>query len=312
MVAEVMRVVVRKEVQTAAVGGVEAAIVVLQTAGEATHLPTGVHHRMVGEAIQEEKAAPHLVAARVLHRAVDEARVEAEVLPAADDKVWPPVSLNYLRTTINNRKMKQQSNQGGNKTGSRNINMRSNGNGSKQGESMLENFFTDQLKDMYYAEQQLLKALPKMESESTTEELEEAFNNHARQTEKHVKRLERVFKIIGKKPEGKRCEAMDGLIKEAETIIRETKEGSMTRDAALIIAAQKVEHYEIASYGGLVQLAITMQLHRAADILEKTLFEEEDTDQLLTYIAESSINMEAEDEGVYSWQKEETEKSMEA
>jgi ferritin-like metal-binding protein YciE len=312
MVAEVMRVVVRKEVQTAAVGGVEAAIVVLQTAGEATHLPTGVHHRMVGEAIQEEKAAPHLVAARVLHRAVDEARVEAEVLPAADDKVWPPVSLNYLRTTINNRKMKQQSNQGGNKTGSRNINMRSNGNGSKQGESMLENFFTDQLKDMYYAEQQLLKALPKMESESTTEELEEAFNNHARQTEKHVKRLERVFKIIGKKPEGKRCEAMDGLIKEAETIIRETKEGSMTRDAALIIAAQKVEHYEIASYGGLVQLAITMQLHRAADILEKTLFEEEDTDQLLTYIAESSINMEAEDEGVYSWQKEETEESMEA
>jgi len=312
MVAEVMRVVVRKEVQTAAVGGVEAAIVVLQTAGEATHLPTGVHHRIVGEAIQEEKAAPHLVAARVLHRVVDEARVEAEVLPAADDKVWPPVSLNYLRTTINNRKMKQQSNQGGNKTGSRNINMRSNGNGSKQGESMLENFFTDQLKDMYYAEQQLLKALPKMESESTTEELEEAFNNHARQTEKHVKRLERVFKIIGKKPEGKRCEAMDGLIKEAETIIRETKEGSMTRDAALIIAAQKVEHYEIASYGGLVQLAITMQLHRAADILEKTLFEEEDTDQLLTYIAESSINMEAEDEGVYSWQKEETEESMEA
>jgi ferritin-like metal-binding protein YciE len=73
-----------------------------------------------------------------------------------------------------------------------------------------------------------------------------------------------------------------------------------------------VEHYEIASYGGLVQLAITMQLHRAADILEKTLFEEEDTDQLLTYIAESSINMEAEDEGVYSWQKEDTEESVEA
>jgi len=165
---------------------------------------------------------------------------------------------------------------------------------------------------MYYAEQKLLKALQKMERESTTEELEEAFSNHARQTEKHVKRFERVFKIIGKKPEGKKCEAMDGLIKEAETIIGETKEGSMTRDAALIIAAQKVEHYEIASYGGLVQLAITMQLHRAADILEKTLFEEEDTDQLLTYIAESSINMEAEDEGVYSWQKEETEESMEA
>jgi ferritin-like metal-binding protein YciE len=208
--------------------------------------------------------------------------------------------------------MKQQSNQGGNKTASRNVNMHSNGKSGNEGGSMLENFFTDQLKDMYYAEQQLLKALQKMENESTTEELEEAFSNHARQAEKHVKRLERVFKIIGKKPEGKKCEAMDGLIKEAETIIGETKEGSMTRDAALIIAAQKVEHYEIASYGGLVQLAITMQLYRAADILEKTLFEEEDTDQLLTYIAESSINMEAEDEGVYSWQKEETEESMEA
>jgi ferritin-like metal-binding protein YciE len=208
--------------------------------------------------------------------------------------------------------MKQQSNHGGNKTVSRNVNMRSNGNGSKEGESLLEKFFIDQLKDIYYAEQQLLKALQKMEKESTTEELEEAFNNHLKQTEKHVKRLEKVFKIIGKKPEGKKCEAMDGLIKEAETIISETKEGTMTRDAALIIAAQKVEHYEIASYGGLVQLAITMQLQRAAEILEKTLFEEEDTDQLLTYIAESSINMEAEDEGVYSWQKEETEESVEA
>ena len=138
--------------------------------------------------------------------------------------------------------MKQQSKQEGNKTLSRNMNMRSNGNGNKQGESMLENFFTDQLKDIYYAEQQLLKALQKMEKESTTEELEEAFNNHARQTEKHVKRLERVFKTIGNKTEGKKCEAMDGLIKEAETIIRETKEGSMTRDAALVIAAPKVEN----------------------------------------------------------------------
>src|SRR6187455_1282859 len=170
--------------------------------------------------------------------------------------------------------------------------------------SLLEKFFIDQLKDIYYAEQHLVKTLPEMQKAATSEELEDAFEEHLKQTERHVKRLEKVFQLIRQKAEGKKCEAIEGLTKEAKSIIEETKEGSMTRDAALIIAAQKVEHYEIASYGGLVQLAITMQLHRAADILEKTLFEEEDTDQLLTYIAESSINMEAEDEGVYSWQQE--------
>jgi ferritin-like metal-binding protein YciE len=170
---------------------------------------------------------------------------------------------------------------------------------------LLEKFFIDQLKDIYYAEQQLLKAIPKMAQASTTEELEDAFNNHLKQTERHVKRLEKVFQLIGKKSEGKKCEAMDGLIKESETIIKETKQGSMTRDAALIIAAQKVEHYEIATYGGLVQLAITMELHRAADVLDKTLLEEEDTDALLTEIAENYINLKAEQEGNYSWQKEE-------
>ena len=199
--------------------------------------------------------------------------------------------------------MKQQTNQAGNKKVPGNIS--ANGNKDKKAnESLLEKFFTDQLQDIYYAEQQLLKALPKMQQAATTEELEDAFADHTTQTERHVKRLEKVFKIIAKKAEGKKCEAMDGLVREAETIISETKEGSMTRDAALIIAAQKVEHYEIASYGGLVQLAITMQLLRVADILEKTLHEEEDTDQLLTFIAESHINMEAEDEGVYSWEKE--------
>jgi ferritin-like metal-binding protein YciE len=106
---------------------------------------------------------------------------------------------------------------------------------------------------------------------------------------------------------------MDGLLREADSIISETEEGTMTRDAALIIAAQKVEHYEIATYGGLVQLALTMKLERVADILEKTLREEEDTDQLLTFIAEAHINFEAEEEGSYSWQKqEETEETLTA
>ncbi len=178
-------------------------------------------------------------------------------------------------------------------------------NGNESQPSLLEKFFTDQLKDIYYAEQQLLKAIPKLAQASNTEELEDAFNDHLKQTERHIKRLEKVFQIIGKKPEAKRCEAMDGLIKESETIIKETKEGSMTRDAALIIAAQKVEHYEIATYGGLVQLALTMGINRAADILDKTLLEEEDTDALLTDIAENYINIEAEEEGSYSWQSEE-------
>ena len=172
--------------------------------------------------------------------------------------------------------------------------------------SLLEKFFVDQLKDIYYAEQHLVKALPEMINAASSEELEDAFDNHLKQSERHVKRLEKVFKLLNKKPEGKKCEAIEGLTKEAKSIISETKEGSMTRDAALIIAAQKIEHYEIATYGGLVQLAITMDLHQAAELLDKTLQEEEDTDTTLTQIAETSINVKAENEGAYSWQQEES------
>ncbi len=173
----------------------------------------------------------------------------------------------------------------------------------KKKDSLLEKFFTDQLKDIYYAEQQLTKSIPKMEEAATSEELKDAFSDHLHQTQKHVKRLEKVFNLLGKKPEGKKCEAMEGLIKEAEGIISETKESSMTRDAALIIAAQKIEHYEIATYGGLVQLALTMDLDDVSDILDTTLMEEEETDHLLTEIAENNINVEAEKEGsAYSWE----------
>jgi ferritin-like metal-binding protein YciE len=175
----------------------------------------------------------------------------------------------------------------------------SNGQSSSNGQSKenpLAKFFEDQLKDIYYVEQQLLKALDEMKAACTTEELEDAFENHKRQTERQIKRLEKVFELIGVKAQGKKCEAIEGLIKEAKEIIGDTKANTMTRDAALIIAAQKVEHYEIATYGGLVQLALTMKKRRVADLLEKTLNEEEDTDQLLTYIAESHINFEAEEE----------------
>jgi ferritin-like metal-binding protein YciE len=171
-----------------------------------------------------------------------------------------------------------------------------NAGNEEQKENPLEKFFLDQLKDIYYAEQQLLKGLKDMKAASTTEELEDAFDNHRQQTERHITRLEKVFSMMGKEPEGKKCEAMDGLLKEAKSIIEETKEGTMTRDAALIIAAQKVEHYEIATYGGLVQLAVTMGKNRAAELLDKTLTEESEADHLLTFIAESYINFEAEEE----------------
>jgi ferritin-like metal-binding protein YciE len=205
----------------------------------------------------------------------------------------------------------QQSMAGKSMTGTSGSNGANGAEGKQDQPSLLEKFFTDSLKDIYYAEQLLVKALPEMQKAATTEELEDAFGDHMKQTERHVKRLEKVFKSIGKKPEGKKCEAMDGLINEARTIISETKEGSMTRDAALIIAAQKVEHYEIASYGGLVQLAITMGLHRVGEILDKTLIEEEETDALLTEIAETYINIEAEEEGIYSWSKREEEEPVE-
>jgi ferritin-like metal-binding protein YciE len=173
--------------------------------------------------------------------------------------------------------------------------------GSEESATYLQKFFSDQLKDMYYAEKELITALTEIKSAATTEELEDAFEDHIQQTRRHIKRLEKVFNMIGQRAEGKRCEAMDGLIKECKTIIRETEENTMTRDAALIIAAQKIEHYEIASYGGLVALASTMGLNRAADILDKTLSEEMDTDELLTDIAENYINVEAEHEGSYGW-----------
>jgi ferritin-like metal-binding protein YciE len=169
--------------------------------------------------------------------------------------------------------------------------------GQSQRHPMLEKFFIDELKDIYWAEKHLVKALKKLKKAATTEELQQAFEDHAAATEEHVSRLEQVFEMFGKKAQAKKCEAMDGLSKEADQKVEETEAGSMTRDVALIISAQKVEHYEIATYGSLVQLANTMNLPEIAEILEQTLQEEKDADELLTYIAENDINMEAETEG---------------
>jgi ferritin-like metal-binding protein YciE len=160
----------------------------------------------------------------------------------------------------------------------------------------LHKFFVSALKDIYFAENAIMDALQKMEAAATTEELKEAFEDHQLQTKKHISRLEKVFKLIDEKPEKKECKAIKGIIEEGEEIMKSTEEGSMTRDAALIIAAQKVEHYEIATYGGLAQLAITMGHDKAAYLLETTLQEEEDTDYNLTEIAEMYINFDAQQE----------------
>jgi len=163
--------------------------------------------------------------------------------------------------------------------------------------TQLEKFFTDALKDIYWAEKHLTKALPKMKKAATTEELQDAIEDHLAQTQEHVSRLEEVFEMLGKKAQAKKCDAMEGLVKEGESVIEETEDGSMTRDVGIIISAQKVEHYEIAAYGGLTQLARTMGLEDVAGILHQTLEEEKQTDMLLTEIAENDINWEAEQEG---------------
>jgi ferritin-like metal-binding protein YciE len=155
-------------------------------------------------------------------------------------------------------------------------------------------FFIEGLKDIYWAEQQLLHALPKMESAATTNELMNAISEHLSQTNNHIKRLEKVFEIAGQRPEAKICFAMQGLIKEAESIMEETDEGSMTRDAAIIMAAQKVEHYEIATYGSLTEYAKTLGLNDAHGLLQLTLDEERMADKSLTLIAQNKINWEAE------------------
>jgi ferritin-like metal-binding protein YciE len=167
-------------------------------------------------------------------------------------------------------------------------------------DSMLDEFFHDELKDIYWAEKHLVKALPKMQKAATSEELQQAFAGHLDVTREHVSRLEQVFEMLGYKPQAKKCDAMEGITKEGESIIEDTEEGTATRDVGLILAAQKVEHYEIATYGGLAQLARTLSHDEVAEILEKTLREEKEADTALTEIAENDINYEASRENVDS------------
>jgi len=159
-----------------------------------------------------------------------------------------------------------------------------------QQEDALKELFIDELKDIYWAEQHLAKALPKMIKGATSEELKKTIEDHLKQTENHVTRLENVFESIGEKAKAVKCEAMAGLLKEAEELLTETEKGTEVRDVAIISAAQKVEHYEIASYGTMRTLAGVLGFTDAQSILDKTLEEEKTADSLLTQVAENYIN----------------------
>ncbi|PUZ23221.1 hypothetical protein DCC81_22770 [Chitinophaga parva] len=167
---------------------------------------------------------------------------------------------------------------------------------------LLLELFHDEIKDIYWAEKNIIKALPRLKKAATSPALQAAFDAHLAQTREHASRLEEVFKKLDKKVQAKKCDAMEGLLKESESIISDTEAGTATRDVGLILAAQKVEHYEIATYGGLAQLARTLRLGDIEALLETTLQEEKDTDMKLTNIAENHVNYDAlaESEGFQS------------
>jgi len=182
----------------------------------------------------------------------------------------------------------------GNRANGRSQTSRNAGNADEA--TLLRQLFLEELRDIYWAEKHLTKALPKLMRATTSQELEDAFRNHIAQTEEQVNRVEEAFEMMGETARAKKCEAMEGLVKEAQQCIEDTPKNSSVRDAALIISAQKVEHYEIAAYGSLVQLAKTMGLNDVAQLLAQTLEEEKQTDELLTELAVSGINITAEQE----------------
>jgi ferritin-like metal-binding protein YciE len=156
----------------------------------------------------------------------------------------------------------------------------------------LQKLYTDELRDLYNAENQLLKALPKMAKGASSEELKDAIEKHLEQTRGHVQRLEQVFDQLGEKAKGKTCRAMKGLVEEGSEILKEDGDDSVI-DAGIIVAAQKVEHYEIASYGSVRTFANLLGQNKAAELLQATLDEESEANELLNRLAETVVNPEA-------------------
>ncbi|MFA6246227.1 MAG: ferritin-like domain-containing protein [Mucilaginibacter sp.] len=167
---------------------------------------------------------------------------------------------------------------------------------SPKAEPALLELFTDGIKDIYWAENHLVKTLPKMQKAATSKTLVSAIEGHLEETKTHVTRLEQVFKLLGEEVQAQKCDAMEGLTKEGEGIIESTEPGTATRDVGIILASQKVEHYEIATYGGLTQLAKTLGLNDVAELLYQTLTEEKAADEKLTGAAENDINYLAANE----------------
>jgi ferritin-like metal-binding protein YciE len=160
----------------------------------------------------------------------------------------------------------------------------------------LTEFFVDELRDVYGAEKQLTQVLPRLRKASTSPDLAMAFEDHLKVTQNQILRLEQIFELLGKDADAKKCVGMEGLIKEGESVIQDTEVGSATRDVGLIVSAQKVEHYEIAAYGSLRQLAKTIDKPEISQLLEQTLLEEKETDMLLSNLAETLINQDASTE----------------
>jgi ferritin-like metal-binding protein YciE len=156
----------------------------------------------------------------------------------------------------------------------------------------LQKLYTNELRDLYNAENQLLKALPKMAKAASSPELKQAFEKHLEQTQSHVERLKQVFEEINEKPKGKTCHGMKGLIEEGSEILQEEGEESVI-DAGIIVAAQKVEHYEIVGYGSVRTFAELLGKERSAGLLQTTLNEESETNEALNQLAEEIVNPEA-------------------
>ena len=160
----------------------------------------------------------------------------------------------------------------------------------KMSGSKFHDLFMEELKDIYWAEKNLVKALPKMQKAATSDELSTCIGNHLVETKEHVARLEQVFELLGKKAQAKKCEAMEGLIAEGQEVVADTEQDTAVRDAGIIIASQKIEHYEISAYGSLRTLANVMGHTAVVKLLEQTLKEEKNADSLLTEVAESTVN----------------------
>lgn len=173
---------------------------------------------------------------------------------------------------------------------------KSTGKSGKMENSEFHKFFVDELKDIYWAEKHLVKALPKMQKAATSKELGAAFEKHTQETTVHVQTLEKIFELLGEKAVAKKCEAMEGLLEEANSIISDTDKDTLVRDAGLILAAQKVEHYEIATYGTLRTFAENMGHTDVMELLAQTLDNEKATNEALTGIAEGFVNEQAAEE----------------